>query len=219
MGKTFDQSLIDTAIISMSMIDPEDMEDTSSEEFQSLRRIQDGCHSELSNREDFPFNKFTKTIQTSKGLQNYSLPEGRIVKVRIYNNNSVSELNYDNNIDMYNDISGTPYKFTITYNPNKIKLYPIPNKIYKISIDYINSKNVILPDGNYSYKVENNSELRMPEQYQHLYFDALEYYVLSTYMRKASNPRWEPTYAIFEQRWRIFLRGCQAVESETIFSI
>ena len=45
MGKTFDQSLIDTATISMSMIDPEDMQDTSSEEFASLRRIQQGCHS------------------------------------------------------------------------------------------------------------------------------------------------------------------------------
>ena len=44
MGKTFDQSLIDTATISMSMIDPEDMQDTSSEEFASLRRIQQQLH-------------------------------------------------------------------------------------------------------------------------------------------------------------------------------
>ena len=36
MGKTFDQSLIDTAVISMSMIDPDDMADTSSEEFVSF---------------------------------------------------------------------------------------------------------------------------------------------------------------------------------------
>ena len=64
MGKTFDQSLIDTAVISMSMIDPDDMADTSSEEFISLRRIQQGCHSELSNREDFPFNKSKYLILT-----------------------------------------------------------------------------------------------------------------------------------------------------------
>ena len=66
MGKTFDQSLIDTATISMSMIDPEDMMDTSSEEFLSLRRIQQGCHSELCNRTDFPCKKADKVIKTDK---------------------------------------------------------------------------------------------------------------------------------------------------------
>lgn len=218
MGKTFDQSLIDTANIPMSMIDPEDMADTTSEEFISLRRVQQGCHTELSNREDFPFNKYTKTIQTSKGLNSYSLPEGRVVKIKIYNNN-ISDLKYDNNIDMYTDVSGTPREFVVTYNPNKLKLYPTPDKGYKIAIDYISTKNVILTDDTYSYNIGVGSTLRMPEQYQHLYFDALEYYVLATNMRKASNPRWEPTLAIFEQKWKVFLRGCQAVESETRFTI
>jgi hypothetical protein len=59
----------------------------------------------------------------------------------------------------------------------------------------------------------------MPEQYQHLYFDALEYYVIAENVRKVSNARYEPTLAIFNDKWKIFLRGCQAVESETIFTI
>lgn len=218
MGKTFDQSLIDTANIPMSMIDPEDMADTTSEEFISLRRVQQGCHQELSNREDFPFNKYTKTIQTSKNMPTYSLPEGRVVKVRIYNNN-IFELKYDNNMDMYSEVKGKPTKFVVTYNPNKIKFYPTPDKGYKIQVDYISTKNVILPDDSYSYKIENNSTLRMPEQYQHLYFDALEYYVLAENMRKVSNARYEPTLAIFNEKWKIFLRGCQAVENETVFTI
>ena len=219
MGKTFDQSLIDTAKVSMSMIDPEDMQDTSSEEFESMRRIQQGCHQELSNRQDFPFNKYTKTIQTSKGLQTYSIPEGRIVKVRIYNGNSITELKYDNNMDMYGDATGIPDKFVVTYNPNKIKLYPAPDKGYKIQVDYINTKNVVLTDDSYSYTIEIGSTLKMPEQYQHLYFDALEYYVLAENMRKVSNARYEPTLAIFNEKWKVFLRGCQAVDGETIFSI
>lgn len=219
MGKTFDQSLIDTANIPMSMIDPEDMQDKTSEEFISLRRVQQGCHTELSNRDDFPFNKFTKTIQTSKNMQAYSLPEGRVVKVRIYNNNNISELKYDTNIDMYNTTMGAPKEFVVTYNPNKIKFYPTPDKSYKIQVDYISTKNIILPDDTYSYTIENNSTLRMPEQYQHLYFDALEYYVLAENMRKVSNARYEPTLITFQEKWKIFLRGCQAVESETIFTI
>ena len=81
MGKTFDQSLIDTATISMSMIDPEDMQDTSSEEFASLRRIQQGCHSELCNRADFPCKKADKTFKTSANKSDYTLPSGTIQSI------------------------------------------------------------------------------------------------------------------------------------------
>ena len=219
MGKTFDQSLIDTAVIPMSMIDPEDMADTTSEEFTSLRRVQQGCHTELSNREDFPFNKYTKTIQLSKGQSSYSLPEGRITKVRLFNGNNVYKLNYENDISLLSESVTTPNRFTITYNPNKIKFYPTPDKSYNVSIDYISTKNVILTDGTYSYNIAIGSTLKMPEQYQHLYFDALEYYVLATNMRKQSNPRWQPTLEIFRQKWLVFLRGSKTVESETIFTI
>ena len=219
MGKTFDQSLIDTANIPMSMIDPEDMADTSSEEFVSMRRVQNGCHSELTNREDFPFNKYTKTIQISKGQSTYSLPEGRIVAVRISNGNSVNKLAYEADISLLNDSTSMPDRFTVTYNPNKIKFYPTPDKSYNVSIDYVSTKNVLLTDNSYSYNIQIGSTLKMPEQFQHLYFDALEYYVLATNMRKQSNPRWQPTLDIFEKKWQTFLRGCTTVESETRFEI
>lgn len=219
MGKTFDQSLIDTATIPMSMIDPEDMEDTTSEEFISMRRVQQGCHTELTNREDFPFNKYTKTIQTSKGQNAYTLPEGRVTEVRIAQNNSVRKLPYVNDIELFGTASGTPDRFSVSYNPNKLKFYPTPDKTISVNVDYNSTKNVILADGTYSYNIEVGSTLKMPEQFQHLYFDALEYYVLATNMRKQSNPRWQPTLEIFRQKWQTFLRGCKAVDSETIFTI
>ena len=219
MGKTFDQSLIDTATIPMSMIDPEDMEDTTSEEFKSMRRVQQGCHTELTNREDFPFNKYTKTIQLSKGQSSYSLPEGRIVKVKISNGSNINELPYKEDISLLGGAVSMPDRFTVTYNPNKIKFYPTPDKSYNVSIDYVSTKNVLLTDNSYSYNIQIGSTLKMPEQFQHLYFDALEYYVLATNMRKQSNPRWQPTLDIFEKKWQTFLRGCTTVESETRFEI
>lgn len=219
MGKTFDQSLIDTATIPMSMIDPEDMQDTSSEEFISLRRVQQGCHNELTNREDFPFNKYTKTIQLSKKQDSYSVPEGRIVAVRLSDKSTVDELKYDSNIKLLSGAPAKPDRYMGTYNPIKIKFYPIPDKTYTVEIDYISTKNIILENGDYSYSIETNSTLRMPEQYQHLYFDALEYYVLATNMRKQSNPRWQPTLEIFRQKWIVFLRGSKSVDSETVFTI
>lgn len=219
MGKTFDQSLIDTANIPMSMIDPEDMADTNSEEFISLRRVQQGCHSELSNREDFPFNKYTKNFQTSKGQDTYSLPEGRVLDMRIYDDKRIYRLKYNNDITLMEESIMRPEIFSVSYNPNKLKLYPKPDKNYNVAVDYQNTKNVIMPDGASSYNIEVGSTLRMPEQFQHLYFDALEYYVLATNMRKMSNPRWQPTLEIFRQKWNVFLRGCKTVDTDTIFTI
>lgn len=219
MGKTFDQSLIDTAVISMSMIDPDDMADTTSEEYTSLRRIQQGCHNELTNREDFPFNEYTKNIQLGKNVGSYSVPDGRITQIKINNGSGVYKLKHNTDIDLLGDASGMPEYYAVDYNPNKIKFYPVPDNNYNASIDYISTKNVELADGTLSYTIETGSKLRMPEQFQHLYFDALEYYVLYEYMRKASNPRFEPTYKIFKEKWSAFLRGSKPVESETMFTI
>lgn len=211
MGKTFDQSLIDTANIPMSMIDPEDMADTSSEEFVSMRRVQQGCHSELTNREDFPFNIYTKTIKLSKGMNTYSMVDGKIKNVYCDNN----KLEFVSNFRGLGTLTnGTPVYFTTQANPEKIKLFPSPDKSYTLEIEYVTSKNVLLADGTPSPTIEKGSTARMPERVQHLYFDALEYYVLATNMRKESNPRWQPTLEIFNQRWRIFLKGCKTYDKK-----
>ena len=219
MGKTFDESLIDTAIISMSMIDPEDMEDKTSEEFASLRRIQQGCHSELSNKEDFPFNKYTKNTRIARNMPVCCVPDGKITQVRLCYNNSIIELKHDPNIALLGNEKGVPEIYAVVYNSEKIIFYPAPDRTYNIAIDYVSSKNVILEDETLSYIIQENSTLKMPEKFQHLYFDALEYYVLYEYMRKVSNPRFEPTYKIFQDKWRTFLKGCNTVDSETMFTI
>jgi hypothetical protein len=215
MGKTFDQSLIDTARISMSMIDPEDMEDTSSEEFASMRRIQNGCHTELSNRDDFPFNKFTKTIRVNEGQNSYTMVEGKIKSVYLNN----SELKYLADFKNLSDATGKPKYYTVQTNPEKIKLYPTPDDSYSIDVEYFSTKNVKLTNDEYSYTIEIGSTLRMPERFQHLYFDALEYRVLAENLRKISNARYEPTLQLFNEKWLVFLRGCKTVDTETVFTI
>lgn len=217
MGKTFDQSLIDTATISMSMIDPEDMKDTTSEEFTSLRRIQQGCHNELSNREDFPFNKFVLTVDTQTGQRESFLPDGTILNVRIKDNPYYLE--YEPNIRLLGNTKGTPTKYGVNNNPDVLIFYPIPDKVQEFEITYIDTKNVINTEGNTSYEITIGSTLRMPERVQHLYFDALEYRVLFEYMRKQSNPRWQPTEQLFQEKWKIFTKACKSNDSETYFTI
>lgn len=218
MGKTFDQSLIDTAVISMSMIDPEDMQDTSSEEFISLRRIQQGCHSELSNREDFPFNKYTKTIQTVADQKEYATPSGTIKSIWVQGNTKT--MTYDPNIHLLAERKGNPTTYGIMNNPETLVFYPTPDKVYNVDITYNDTKNVINSvTGKESFDITIGSTLKMPERVQHLYFDALEYRVLFEYMRKQSNPRWQPTEQLFNEKWKVFLRSCKSTDTETYFSI
>ena len=216
MGKTFDQSLIDTAVISMSMIDPEDIADTSSEEFISLRRIQQGCHSELCNRKDFPFKEHNKTIKTKVGQSEYANPDGTIVSLWVKGN--TKKMTYDKNIRLLREANGNPTTYGVNSN-DKIVLYPTPDKVYEVDITYNSTKNVIDTEGNYSYTITIGSTLDIPERVQHLYFDALEYRVLFEYMRKVTNPRLDETKQLFEAKWQAFLDASRTVDSETYFTI
>ena len=215
MGKTFDQSLIDTATISMSMIDPEDMQDTSSEEFASLRRIQQGCHSELCNRADFPYKKKDKTFTTQADISNYEAPEGTIIELWV--NGNTKKMTYDPNIRLLREAKGNPT--TYGFKSDELVLYPTPDKEYEIDVTYNNTKNVIDTLGNLSYIITIGSTLDMDDDVQHLYFDALEYRVLYEYMRKVSNPRLEETLNLFNQKWQAFLNASRVVDTETYFAI
>lgn len=215
MGKTFDQSLIDTATISMSMIDPEDMMDTSSEEFLSLRRIQQGCHSELCNRADFPYKKKDKAFKTQVGISNYETPSGTIVELWVKGN--TKKMTYDPNIRLLRESKGNPT--TYGFKSDELVLYPTPDKEYEIDVTYNNTKNVIDTLGNLSYTITVGSTLDMDDDVQHLYFDALEYRVLYENMRKQSNARWQPTELLFKEKWQAFLNASRKVDSETYFAI
>ena len=219
MGKTFDQSLIDAATISMSMIDPEDMQDTSSEEFASLRRIQQGCHSELCNRADFPCKKADKTFKTSANKSDYALPSGTIQSVWIKGN--TKKMTYDPNIKLLRPTNGNPTTWGIK-DSKTMTFYPTPDKTYEVTVTYNSTKNILDKDGLESYTITVGSTLNnkfVRDELQHLYFDALEYRVLYEYMRKVSNPRLEVTLSLFNEKWQTFLNASSVVDSETYFAI
>ena len=219
MGKTFDQSLIDTATISMSMIDPEDMQDTSSEEFASLRRIQQGCHSELCNRADFPCKKADKIFKTSANKSDYALPSGTIQSIWVKGN--TKKMTYDPNIQLLRPTNGNPTTWGIK-DSKTMTFYPIPDKTYEVDVTYNSTKNILDKDGLESYTITVGSTLNnkfVRDELQHLYFDALEYRVLYEYMRKVSNPRLEVTLSLFNEKWQTFLNASRVVDSETYFAI
>lgn len=217
MNKTFDESLLDTAKISMSMLDPEDIIDTTSEEFEQLRREQQGCHNELTNREDFPFNIASLTIETIEGQNKYDNIEGKIKDV--YIKGKEHSLIYNSDICLLSLEKGEPTMYAVEYNPQKIIFYPTPDKIYNINIRYYDTKNVINSKGEADYVITTGSTLKMPSSVQHLYWDALEYYLLACHIKKLSNPRYEPTIKIANDRWNLFKKAAKAVDSDTYLVI
>lgn len=59
----------------------------------------------------------------------------------------------------------------------------------------------------------------MPKFVQHLYWDALEYYLLACHIKKLSNPRYEPTMKIANDRWNLFKKAAGAVNCDTYLVI
>lgn len=217
MTKTFDESLLDTAKISMSMLDPEDIIDTTSEEFEQLRREQQGCHNELTNREDFPFNITSLTIKTRDGQHIYNSVDGKIKDAYIEGKDY--KLVYNSEIHLLSLKKGEPTMYAVEYNPQTIIFYPTPDKTYNINIRYYDTKNVINSKGEADYVITTGSTLKMPKFVQHLYWDALEYYLLASHIKKRSNPRYEPTMKIANDRWNLFKKAAGAVNCDTYLVI
>ena len=215
MGKTFDQSLIDTARISMSMLDVDDISNTTSEEFLELRREQQGCHNELTHREDFPFGKFNKVINIQEGVTTYSLPIGQVQNLYIKN----KKLQFLDDYLTFDEQIGTPEFYSVKNNPSKLVIYPTPQMDYTAILEYYDDRYVLDTDGNPQWEISIGSTLRMPERVQHLYFDALEYFLLADHIKKQTNARWQPTMQIAEARWQTFLRGARRADTDTYIII
>lgn len=215
MGKTFDQSLIDTARISMSMLDIDDISNTSSEEFAELRREQQGCHNELTHREDFPFGKFTKVLNIAKEQNTYSLPVGQVQNLYINN----QKLQYVDDYLSFDDKIGAPKYYSVKNNPTKLVIYPSPKEDYTATLEYYDDRFVYDTNNAPQWEISIGSTLRMPERVQHLYFDALEYFLLADHIKKQTNARWQPTMEIAKARWQTFLKGARHTDTETYIVI
>lgn len=215
MAKTFDQSLVDTARISMSMLDIDDISNTASEEFLELRREQQGCHNELTHREDFPFGKYTRTLTLFKGQNTYNIPTGQVQN--LYLNHQ--KLQFVDDYLSFDDKEGKPEFYSIRSNPTKLIIYPIPKENYTVTLEYYDDRFVLDTQSNPQWEISTGSTLRMPERVQHLYFDALEYFLLADHIKKQTNARWQPTLEIANARWQTFLKGARKSDSDTYFVI
>lgn len=182
------------------------------------------CQSELNsalryliNLQDFPFRTKEQSLNTSKGLKTYSMPEGQITS--IYNVENLGALNFIGDSSKYDKTAiGTPEAFWIEYNnpDEKIRLYPIPDDRYQYKVVYNQFKPVISVDGETKFEFTREDDfINMPEHLEYLFMDCLVLRVMQTNNKDQQDENYVPIINEFNEAWKVFLRACKPVRKST----
>lgn len=166
----------------------------------------------LINLQDFPFRTKEKQIVTDKGGIYYTAPEGQIVD--LYNSDTLEKLEFIGDSSSYDkEVTGTPTGYWIEYqNPKtKIRLYPIPDKIYNYEIVYNQYQPIIDKEGKIKkYEFENESDyLNLPSNLEYLFMDCLVMRTIVTNMKDEQDENYQPAKNEFEEYWRNFKKACK----------
>lgn len=126
----------------------------------------------------FPFRNKTQKIKTRIGINSYSLPNGNIAQKNI---NGIKNycikidkryLSYDPDAEMLEDKTGIPEKFYI--KNDKIFLYPIPEDVYTIEVEYWTIFAACDKDGISKATLEQETDyIDIPAKYEYIFKAAL----------------------------------------------
>lgn len=132
----------------------------------------------LWNSYDFPFREKTFNVKTKAGISNYNTPNGNIIKktVRGKVNYGIKcngkFLQYMPDYEIQEEKIGQPEYFFI--KNDKIYLYPTPDNIYKITIDYNSIYAAKTFNGIPKATLENEDDcIDIPVKYEQLFKSAL----------------------------------------------
>lgn len=167
----------------------------------------------LINLNDFPFRMKEKSIETTSMADTFTMVEGQITQ--IYNTDTLSELEFIGDSTNYDkDAIGTPVGYWIEYNNPKVKirLYPIPDGVYRYNIVYNQFQPVIDKDGKTKkYEFENASDfINLPPQLEYLFMDCLVMRTIVTNMKDEQDENYRPAINEFNEYWRNFKKACNA---------
>lgn len=200
-AKTFQEIRLMLADVYMSNIDADDMVITGEEKDQVIRSL-DSTHIELMGKIPYDFLVKRMNYNTVANQKEYRKPDGQLLKVYL----GTSELEYNDEGFLHEEIQGMPTEFWFTDNQKKIVLYPTPDDTYKVNIKYLDYKYALTPDGVPTDDFADNNTINMPERLQQIYIEWLLYQTLGDYMRNQSKPRWQPTLAIAENKRKVFMQ-------------
>ena len=126
----------------------------------------------------FPFRNKTKTFQTRSGRAYYSTPDGNIAQKtvnskRVYGVKIGSGfLDYEPDYETLDEDTGTPESFYV--KNDKLYLYPTPDGIYKVSVEYWTIMPACDEEGNAKATLEDEGDyINIDEKYEYLFKAAL----------------------------------------------
>ena len=126
----------------------------------------------------FPFREKTLILTTSKGNNEYSTPNGNIIKKSVLGSQVYSirigknYLEYLENFETLEDKEDKPTGFYI--KNDTLKLYPTPDNTYTITVDYLTLAIGEDDFGDSVYSLKNdNDTINIPEKYENIFKNAL----------------------------------------------
>lgn len=126
----------------------------------------------------FNFRDKKYTLKTVAGKAEYNKPRGNIIKKTIKGRKvygirlGKNFLSYEPDYEVLEDKQGEPQSFCILND--KICLYPTPDKVYELNVEYLTFEAACDEDGNTKFNLEEDTDyINIPEDYEDLFEKAL----------------------------------------------
>lgn len=167
----------------------------------------------------FPFRNKTMTVKTRSGVNSYSTPNGKIAKKKV-NNKQVygvkigkNFLEYEPNFEFLEDESGTPEKFYV--KNDKLYLYPTPDDIYKVEIEYWTIFAACDEDGASKATLKEETDyIDIPEKYEVLFKAALLPLCMVYAIASDSDENHSGYQRQYEDAYKILIDYARGIETE-----
>ena len=169
----------------------------------------------------FPFREKTLTFKTKNGVAAYTKPTGNIIEktisgqtihcVKIDN----TFLSYEPDYEILEDVSGKPDRFYI--KNNKIYLYPQPDSVYVVDIDYLTiypakaqngvPKNTLIKDTDY---------IDIPIEYEELFKSALLPFAMTYAIASEKDENYSGYMQQYKDAYKLLVKNTKGINKDKI---
>lgn len=171
----------------------------------------------IINLEDFPFKQKTKELLLIGGIGGYSQPSGQIKGIYHADNTEIQFIGDSNGLDKTE--KGKPTHYYIEYGTKPvIRFYPIPDKAYKVDIQFSAYSPVKGADGALKVEFENADDyLNIPDNFatgniETFFMDCLVLKTMEQNNKDDQDENYAPIINEFNQRWKIFKKMVNPVK-------
>lgn len=193
-----------------------DVEDKEEFETSVTTSIQKAL-SALWNSYKWDFREKTSTFTTRENKQDYSKPNGNIVKT-VLNNESVYRvkcdgkfLKYDPDCESKEAENNTPEYFY--FRGDNIYLFPIPDDNYKITIDYLDFNCACSEDGEEKANLEDDTDyINISEKYEDLFLNTLMPFAMMYLIAEQGNENYSDYKRQYDVAFKILTDFCMGAE-------